>query len=452
MSLRSFLEEMDLKGEVIHVKDKVSPQFEMSAIIKTFDGGPILFFDKVKGHKYSVVANVCAARERICWALNVKPEELYRKLVDAWRSPVQPKIVEDCPVKEVVKKPRLSEFPILTHFENDGGPYMTSAVISARSVDGQIENVSINRLQILGEDHLAIRLVPRHLFKLWSMAKEAGEDLEVAISIGVHPIVSLAATSPLPFGVSEFGVANVLLGNSFHLTRCEHVNAYAPAEAEIVLEGVISAEEEAVEGPLVDITKTHDIQRKQPIVKLVGVMHRENPIYQALLPSGMEHRLLMGFPRETLIWQAVSKVVPVVKAVNLTSGGCGWLHAVISIEKQTDGDGKNALLAAFAAHPSLKHAVVVDSDIDVYSLEEVEWAIATRFQADEDLVIIPNVRGSTLDPSADQESGLTTKVGVDATLPLAKPREMFKRAKIPVNEKVKGIIEELRRHLEKKTR
>lgn len=138
---------------------------------------------------------------------------------------------------------------------------------------------------------------------------------------------------------------------------------------------------------------------------IVNVMHRKDYIYQALLPGGSEHRLLMGLPREAAVYEAVSNIVPRVKAVNLSSGGCGWLHAIISIDKQTDGDAKNALLAAFAGHPSLKHAVVVDSDIDVHNPEEVEWAIALRFQADEDLVVIPKARGSTLDPSADQESG-----------------------------------------------
>jgi UbiD family decarboxylase len=227
------------------------------------------------------------------------------------------------------------------------------------------------------------------------------------------------------------------------LVECEFVNAYAPADAELVLEGKISATKETVEGPFVDITGTYDIQRKQPVVEVLGVMHRRDYVYQGLLSSGAEHRLLMGLPHEVLIWEAVSKVVPKVYAVNLSIGGSGWLHAIISIEKQLDGDGKNALLAAFAAHPSLKHAVVVDSDIDVFNVSDVEWAVATRFQAGEDLIIINNVRGSTLDSSADQETGLTTKMGVDATRPFSKPREKFDRAKIPVSKRVETLINKL---------
>jgi len=444
VSLREFVQGMEEKGEVTHVKAQVSPHYEISSIMKSFNGGPVLIFDNVKGYKTKVVANVCGTRERIYSALNVTPENLYKRLVNAWRSPTPAKVVKKGPVKEVVEKADLSKIPILRHFEKDATPYITSGIVSARSPDGKIENVSIHRLMVVDKNRLAIRLVPRHLFKLWSMAKEEGKDLEVAISIGLHPTLLMAATSVLPFGVSEFSVANVLLKDGLRLVQCENVSAYAPADAELVLEGTISAKKEILEGPLVDITGTYDVQRSQPIVEITSVMHREDYIYEALLPSGTEHKLLMGLPHETMIWEAVANVVPVVRAVNLSQGGCGWLHAIISVEKQTEGDGKNALMAAFAAHPSLKHAIVVDTDVDVFNLEDVEWAIATRFQATEDLVVIPNARGSTLDPSADQETGSTTKLGIDATRPLTKPKGKFARAKIPTSERVKKIISEIK--------
>jgi len=444
MSLRSFYEQMEAKGDVLRIKDEVFTRFEIPFIMKKFDGeGPILLFEKVKHYKTRVVANVCGTRKKICEALNTNQNELYKRLIEAWRSPQKPKIVEDGSVKETIETPDLSKIPVLTHFEGDVGPYVTSAVIYAKSVDGSAENVSVHRLQVLDKKHLAIRLVPRHLFKLWQMAKDAGKDLDISVSIGVHPAVMLAASSPVAFSVNEFDVANVLMGNNLHLVKCERIDAYAPAEAELVLEGRISTTKEVAEGPFVDITGTYDVERKQPVVEVVGVMHREDYVYQALLPSGAEHRLLMGLPREVLIWEAVSKVVPKVYAVNLSVGGSGWLHAIVSIEKQLDGDGKNVLLAAFAAHPSLKHAVIVDSDINVYDVSDVEWAIATRFQASKDLIVIENVQGSTLDSSADQETGLTTKMGIDATRPLAKPREKFERAKILASNRAERLARKL---------
>ena len=446
MSFRKFLEKIEKEGEVLHIKNELSTSFEIPFVMKSFDNqGPILLFEKVKNHETRVVANVCGTRKRICAAIDVEQDGLYRKLIDAWRLPKKPKVAGDGAVKEVSEKD-LSKIPVLTHFERDAGPYITSAVVYAKSIDGNVENASVHRLQVLDKKRLAIRLVPRHLFRLWQTAKENGRDLEVSISIGVHPAVMLAASSPVPFGVNEFEVANALMNNSLRLIECEHVNAYAPADAELVLEGKISAKEEVAEGPFVDITGTYDIQRRQPVVEVVNVMHRKDYVYQALLPSGAEHKLLMGLPHEVLIWEAISKVVPKVYAVNLSVGGSGWLHAIISIDKQLDGDGKNALLAAFAAHPSLKHAVVVDSDINVFDPYEVEWAIATRFQASEDVIIMNNVRGSTLDSSADQEAGLTSKMGLDATRPYTKPKEKFERAKIPVGKEIEELVQKFLAH------
>ncbi|HVP26942.1 MAG TPA: UbiD family decarboxylase [Candidatus Bathyarchaeia archaeon] len=445
MSFREFIKQTEKEKQVLHVKDKVSTKLETSYIMRSFDcEGPVLLFEKVKDFETKIVANVCGTRKRICSALDVDQNGLYARLLKAWQSPRKAKTVNDGAVNEAVEKVDLSKIPILTHFERDAGQYITSAVIHARSVDEKFENVSVHRLQVLDKNHLAIRLVPRHLYKLWNVAKEKGKDLDVAIAIGVHPAVLLAASSPLPFGVCEFDVANELMNDKLRLIKCEHVDACAPADAELVLEGRISASKEVVEGPFVDITGTYDVQRKQPVVEVVGMIHRNDYVYEALLPGGAEHRLLMGLPRGVLIWDAVSKVVPKVYAVNLSAGGCGWLHAVISIEKQVDGDGKNALLAAFAAHPSLKHAVVVDSDIDVCNASDVEWAIATRFQANEDLIIINNARGSTLDSSANQETGLTTKVGVDATRPFTKPREKFERAQILRSERSETLVRKLR--------
>ncbi|MEN3037224.1 MAG: UbiD family decarboxylase domain-containing protein, partial [Candidatus Methanosuratincola petrocarbonis] len=193
----------------------------------------------------------------------------------------------------------------------------------------------------------------------------------------------------------------------------------------------ISADETAEEGPFVDLTGTYDIVRKQPVVRIRRVMRRRDAIYQALLPGGSEHKLLMGIPKEVRMYEAIQKAVPKVKGVRLTPGGCCWFHAVVSIKKQADGDGKNAALAALGSNPSLKHVVVVDEDVDIDSPEEVEWAIATRFQGDKDLTLIEGARGSTLDPSSDQINILTAKLAIDATIPWSKPKEKFLRAAIP---------------------
>ncbi len=206
-----------------------------------------------------------------------------------------------------------------------------------------------------------------------------------------------------------------------------------------LLEGKLRLDETAPEGPFVDLSGTADVAREQPVIELVGAMHREDYIYEGLLPAGSEHRLLMGLGREVRIWEYVRNVVPTVRGVNMTLGGMGWLHCVVSFEKFREGDPKNVLMAIFAAHPSLKHAWVVDSDIDPYDMEQVEWAIATRFRGDEDLLVIPKVRVSSLDPTSDQEKELGCKVGFDATKPIE--GEGFERPGIPVSDEVKRILD-----------
>lgn len=151
----------------------------------------------------------------------------------------------------------------------------------------------------------------------------------------------------------------------------------------------------------------------------------------------------MGMPQEVRVWEYVRNVLPTAKSVNMTLGGCGWLHCVVSVEKFRDGDAKNVLMSIFAANPSIKHAVVVDSDIDVYNMEEVEWAIATRFRGDRGLLLVSNVRVSSLDPVADQELELGCKMGIDATRPFSKPKEKFELAKIPQTPAVTRLLKEL---------
>jgi UbiD family decarboxylase len=439
--LREFIDRLEEGDDLVHIEEKLSPRYEIPAALKAFDGGKALVFEDVEGYDAWVVGGVCGTRGRILDALNIEAGELYGHTLDAVRNPT-PCEVGDGPVKEVVGEPGLSEFPVLTHFEGDPGPYITSGILYAKSPDGSVENVSFHRLLVLDERRMGIRIVPRHLYRIKQMAGEAGVDhIDVSISIGLHPAVLVAAALPAPFGVSEFEIANTLLGGGLRLTECEHVDALAPADAELVLEGRLRLDEEVVEGPFVDQTGTFDMERRQPVVELVGAMHREDYVYQALFPSGAEHRLLMGMPREVRIWEYVRNVVPTVRGVNMTLGGMGWLHCVVSFEKFREGDPKNVLMAIFAAHTSLKHAVVVDSDIDPFDMEQVEWAIATRFRGDEDLLVVPNVRVSSLDPASDQERELGCKVGIDATRPLDKPAEGFTRAEIPVSDRLRRILD-----------
>jgi len=432
--LRDFLTEAERNHNLVRIKKEVSPRYEAAAIIKHFDNGPIVYLENIIGHKMPAVGNVTGNKQNLYRALKIGAESFYERVLSALRTPTRPKIVQDGPVKQLIEEPRLTKLPILTHYEKEPGPYINSSIVFARSPDGKIENASVHRLMVLDDKHAAIRIVPRHLYRLLQMAKQGGKPLDVSVTIGVHPAVMVAAASPPPFGVSEFDVANSLMDGQLKLIQCETVDAFAPSEAEIVLEGRILADKTVLEGPYVDLLGTYDAVRNEPVVEFTRMLRRRDAVYHALLAGGSEHKILMGVTKEAKIWEVVRNVVPRVTGVNMSNGGCGWLHAIVSVEKQTEGDGKNVILAAFAAHPSLKHVFVVDSDIDVNNPEEVEWAMATRFRGDRDILVIPNARGSSLDPVGDPATATVTKVGFDLTRPFTKPKESFEKGLIP-NEK-----------------
>jgi 2,5-furandicarboxylate decarboxylase 1 len=180
----------------------------------------------------------------------------------------------------------------------------------------------------------------------------------------------------------------------------------------------------------VDLTGTYDIVRNEPVLIVKAITHRKDAIWQALLPGGLEHKLLMGMPREPTIYKKVNEVVRCLD-VNVNPGGCSWLHAIVQIDKQSEQDGRRAIQAAFDGHRSCKHVFIVDKDIDIYNPLEVEWAMATRFQGDRNLLIKDREPGSSLDPSADPESHLTTKIGFDLTKPLSAARSQFEKASFP---------------------
>ncbi|MGC9153013.1 MAG: UbiD family decarboxylase [Vulcanisaeta sp.] len=438
MDLRKFLTELRGEGLLKYVDDELSINYEIPYVLTKFDKGPTLEFRNVREHRDAhVVGNLVNTRDKVYRALGVKSDvDFYRRLLWAEDAAVsyRPRETNNA-VYDPLPSVDLTKLPIPRYFELEPGPCLTSAVVIGMDVREGILNASIHRLTPIGPDRFVIRLVPRHLFRIYVRNKEIGKDTPIAIAWGLHPAILIAAASSPPFGVFELNMANALLNGSLEVKVLDN-GVPAPAHAEVVMEGYILANEEAKEGPCMDILGTYDEVRVQPVVRITRIyVRRDAPlIAQALVAGYSEHRLLMGIEKEAKIWQFVSNVVPEVKSVRLTDGGCGWLHAVVAIKKQSDGDPKNAIMAAFAAHPSLKHVVVVDDDINVDDPTDIEWAIATRFRADEDLVVISHVRGSTLDPVAlDPVQGITTKVGIDATRPIKSDVSRFKKGVIPAS-------------------
>lgn len=409
---------------IVRHEAPVDTDYTPSRLIREAEKRENIILFKVKGYEPLVVANLIPSRRILYQALGVKDDiEAYSRLLEAYN--IEEESVDYGEFSNYFKPLEenwIRMLPALKFYKGDGGPYITSSIIIACLES--ICNASIHRMMRISERKYAVRVVPRHLHYMLKTMEAKGKGLPVAIVIGVHPLVELAAAMSPPYGVFELLVASKLLGG-LKLCRTQLFSIPVPCGSSIVIEGVLGPER-AKEGPFVDLLGLYDAVRLEPVlvVHRVYVNRKHRVFFRVILPGGLEHKLLMGFPREAQVYHSVARVVPSVKKVRLTMASGMWLHAVISIKKQHEGDAKNAGLAALAAHTSLKHVIVVDDDIDPDDPWQLEWAIATRFRADRDLVVINNVRGSTLDPYSPD--GLTTKLIIDATAPLA-DKERFSR-------------------------
>ncbi|MBP3792328.1 MAG: UbiD family decarboxylase [Methanobrevibacter sp.] len=413
---------MNLTDEnIIEITDELSTEYEISKVLREYPKDTVIV-KNVKGYDMPVVTGICNTRDKIAASINCEVSEITEKIIDAMENPLKVEKFTDFSEYDNLEID-LDKIPILTHYKRDGGAYITAGVVFARDPKTGIQNASIHRMMVLDNKRLVIRIVPRNLYTYFQNAQEAGEDLQIAIAIGMDPAILLASTTSIPIDYNEMEVANAFKNGELELIKCGDLEV---PQADIILEGKISVTETVAEGPFVDLTDTYDIIRDQPIINLEKMhIKKDNPAYHAIVPAGFEHKLLQGLPQEPRIYKAVKNAVPTVENVVLTEGGCCWLHAVVSINKQTEGDGKNAIMAALSAHPSLKHCVAVDTDVNIFDAEDVEYAIATRVKGDRDIMIVPNVRGSSLDPVAESD-GTTTKIGVDATKSL-KTLEKFER-------------------------
>ena len=413
MNLRNFLLKLEKEDKLVRIKKEVSVTYEIANIMYSLDEKPVIF-DKVKGYPFKIFGGITSNRDIIAEGLGTTKEQLLFKLVDALRNPKKPEIVDKAPCQEVIiKDPDLSKIPLLFHLDGDGGRYGSATVATIKDPETG-RNVSYHRLMEIGKNKFTARLIKKRQTRTTYDKVEGG--LEMAVCIGNSVAVMVAASLGPPSGMDEFSIANAL--DKTPLVKCVTKDLEVPAESEFVIEGRLTRDLDR-EGPFVDLTETRDLERQEPVFVVDCITHRKDAMYQALLPGKMEHKILMGMPKEPTIYDEVSKVVECTNVL-VTMGGGSWLHGIVQIKKKHPDDGKKAIEAAFNGHKSMKHVVIIDDDVDIYSPNAVEWAIATRFQGDKDLVVKHDQPGSSLDPSGKHEAGkktLTTKIGVDATIP-----------------------------------
>ncbi|AZU62116.1 UbiD family decarboxylase [Neobacillus mesonae] len=433
-TLRALLDNWEQRGLLARVKKEVDPKYELGAVIRHFNGAKPLLFEKLKGYNTPMVAGLGGDRGLMADSMGIMEAELIPKLIEAIVNPIPTRKLGTGPVHEnvVMGEFDLEDlFPIPTYHAEDSGQYYVAGVMVVKDITGKKRYTSIRRMQFLEANRTNILITSPELFSQYEYFEERNEPMEIAVMFGVVPAVILSSqVSTHLYHTDKLDIAGALLGQSLDVVQCKTVDLEVLAEAEIVFEGKMLPHIRETEGPFGELAGYYGTISQQPIVEITAVTYRNNAINQTIFPSSYEERLPMALVREATLLGTVRQVVPKVKAVHITMGGVARYHAVIQIEKQSDGDGKQAALAAFASDKDLKHVVVVDEDVNIWNSDDVEWAIATRVQADQDIFIVPGAKGSPLESSHNLR-GVSAKMGIDATYPLTHAKD-FKRTSVPI--------------------
>jgi 2,5-furandicarboxylate decarboxylase 1 len=425
--LRDWLNQLVAADRLAVAHKGVSLIDELAAIAKKLENERAVLFPETDQHAIPVVANLFADRSWIADALGVPTEKLLSNFQNAVRHPLPWVEIAAAPAQEIVhdKVDLLKQLPIPKHNELDSGPYITAALLIARNPKTGIQNVSIHRCQVSGPDRIGVLLLPRHTLHYFRMAEEAGEGLEIALVIGVHPACILASQAIAALDSDEMEIAGALLNRPIEMVKCRTNRVRVPAHAEIVIEGRILPKVREPEGPFGEFPQYYGPRANREVIQVDAITHRRNAIFHTIVGGGVEHLLLGGIPREATLLEHLQRSFPSVHDVRLTRGGTCRYHLAVKIDKKSQGEPKNIIMGAFGGHYDIKQVVVVDMDVNIDDETEIEWAIATRFQADRDLVVVSGAQGSKLDPSSD--NGISAKMGIDATKPLSTEPMEFKR-------------------------
>jgi 2,5-furandicarboxylate decarboxylase 1 len=431
MDLRDWLDCLERSDRLAIAKPGTDLRFELAGIANRLDGVKATLFPKPGGHSLPVISGLISDRAWMAEALGVSEAELVHAFQDAVANPIASRLVDNAPCQEVVHDdPDLGELlPIPTHNELDSGPYITAGLAITRNPATGIQNVSIHRLQLSGPKELGALLLPRHTLAFFEPLERKGESLDIAIVVGTSPATLLASQAIVPINLDELEIAGALGGAALEVAKCLDSDIHVPAAAEIVIEGKIVPGERALEGPFGEFPQYYGARAERHVIRVGKVTHRKNPIYHTIVGGGLEHLLLGAIPREATILTTLQRSFSCVTNVHLSKGGTCRYHLVVQVRKPNPGEVKNVIMGALGAHYDIKRVVVVDEDVDIFDPVKVEWAIATRFQAHRDLVVVHDAQGSKLDPSTD--NGISSKTGFDATIPPEASEFKFTTIRVP---------------------
>lgn len=436
MALRPWLQRLEATGRLAIARPGVNLKHELGGIANRLDGKKATFFPAAGDGDMAVVSGLLSDRDWMAEALGLTGATLLEAFQNAATRPLHWVEINDAPCQQVVHDngDLLSLLPIPTHNEHDSGAYITAGLLIVRSPSTGIQNVAIHRLQVSGPRELGALLLPRHTLAFFNEAEAAGRDLDAAIVIGTSPACLLASQAIVPLNTDELEIAGALAGAPLEAAKCLGSELRVPADSEIVIEGRIRANAREMEGPFGEFPQYYGERAKRHVIAVDRITHRRDPLFHTIVGGGLEHLLLGAIPREATILNTLRRNFPSVRDIHLALGGVGRYHLYVQLGPHNRGEAKNVIAGCFAAHYDIKHVVVVDQDVDIHASQSVEWAVATRFQADRDLVVISGTQGSKLDPSADD--GYGAKMGLDATIPHDAPDMRFTRIRIPGQDEI----------------
>jgi 2,5-furandicarboxylate decarboxylase 1 len=436
-SLRHFLAALEQQGALLRLSEPIDPRFEVSACLEELRDGPAVLFENPIGNAMPIVANVLNSRARIAAGLGTDLAGLQGRIIQAIEHPLPCRKVASGPCQEIeVSEPDLSGLPIPSFFEGESGPYITAgAIVAVDRASGQ-RNLSFARLKPLGGSRAFIGIAPNHHLAVMARAAAArGEQLPIAVTIGNHPAVMMAAALYLGLGDDEMEVAGALLGEPVEVIPTREHGLPVPAHCEIVLEGRIDTTRLVEEGPVSEYHGLYEDYGRGQLVIVDRLTRRRDALFQAIQPGfHPEHALIGGVSIAAGLARHAGRLIPSLGEVAVGMGGAGRLHAVVALRETRPGNARKAMFALWSAVNLVKRVVVVDDDIDVWDPLQVEWAMATRMQADRDILVVPGVR---TDRSEPLESGsVIAKLGIDATR-RAGDRDDWRRAEVPAATRAK---------------
>lgn len=417
-------------------------------VMRPTKSGPAMIFTNIKEHKDAkILIGLLASRERTALLLNEKSENLGKCLNNAFKNKIDPIIVDYAQSQEIVHLCDDPNFDIRTIIpaikttSEDAGPYITMGLCYASDPETKESDVTIHRLCLQGKDEMTMFFTPgiRHLDAFRKKAESLNKPLPISINIGVDPAIEVAACfepPTTPLGFNELSIAGGLRNQPVEMAKCVSIDEYCIANSEYVIEGELIPNARMKEDKQTNLGKampefpgyTGNAHPALPIIKVKAVTHRKNPIMRVCIGPSEEHVNLAGIPTEASILSMCEKAMPnKVKNVYCASCGGGKYVAIIQFHKQISSDEgrqRQAALIAFTAFSELKHVFLVDEDVDLFDMNDVLWAMTTRFQSDIDCISIPGVRCHPLDPSNDpsyhpliRDHGICTKTIFDCTVP-----------------------------------